>query len=119
MLQSSSVVNIPAPGNSFTPNPRLGLSASQLLFRNNLTVDGQRDIAHRDIDGKIRRAEKDGEQVQLVLPEVVPPQVKEATEEPSPTAEAGVPLRPAGKLFGRSLIDDLESRKQQMRNKQR
>lgn len=119
MLQSSSAVNIPAPGNSFTPNPRLSLSASQLLFRNNLTVDGQRDVAHRDVDGKIRRAEKDGEKVQLEFPEDIAPQVVKPEEESSPIAETSGPFRPAGKLFGRSLIDDLESRKQQMKNKAR
>ncbi|KLO10240.1 hypothetical protein SCHPADRAFT_999700 [Schizopora paradoxa] len=119
MLQSSSAVNIPAPGNSFTPNPRNSLSASQLLFRNNLAVDGQRDVTDHDMESKIRRAEKDGEKVQLEFLEDKPPQVQKPEEGTSPVAETSAPFRPAGKLFGRSLIDDLESRKQQMRNKQR
>ena len=33
--------------------------------------------------------------------------------------DSSKPHRPAGKLYGKSLIDDLESRKAQMRSKQR
>jgi hypothetical protein len=42
-----------------------------------------------------------------------PPVLPVVSEEPSP------PGRPAGKLFGKSLIDDLENRKANMRSKQR
>ena len=38
---------------------------------------------------------------------------------PPVSGETDAAFRPAGKLFGRSLIDDLEDRKQAMRNKQR
>ena len=33
--------------------------------------------------------------------------------------DANAPKRPAGKLYGRSLIDDIEARKAEMRGKQR
>lgn len=114
MLMSSSV---PVPANSFTPNPRLSLSASQLLFRNQLLVDGQRDVSYNDLDGNLQRAREDGEKIEL--PE-------ELEEPPMPSKPIGPSLeeeakrsRPPGKLFGRSLIDDLEARKIEMRNKKR
>lgn len=119
MLGPSSSVNVPVPSNSFTPNPRLSLSASQLLFRNTLMVDGQRDVTYNDIDGNLRRAGRDGEQVKVEeIPEepVDKPKASPITEQP--TAEPKT-RRPPGKLFGRSLIDDLEARKAEMRSKQR
>lgn len=77
-------------------------------------VDGQRDIAYSDLDTPLPRATEDGEQVQLEIPEEeeVPP-----TEVP---LDSIIPAgRPAGKLYGKSLIDDLESRKAAMKSKQR
>ena len=114
VLNPSSSVNIPT-SNSFTPNPRLSLSASQLLFRNTLMVDGKRDVTYNDIDGHLHRAEKDGEQIKMD---------EAAMEERMETPAPVLPVlekekRPAGKLFGRSLIDDLEARKAEMRSKQR
>ena len=56
-------------------------------------------------------------------------EVDEPEPEPEPEPQPEVPIvqvdeptgpkRPAGKLFGRSLIDDLEARKAEMRGKQR
>lgn len=93
----------------------MNLSLSQLTFRNNLTVGGQRDIAYNDIDGEIPRALEEGEQVQLA-PTTPTMEVEMAL--PIPAEDPG-PRRPAGKLYGKSLIDDLESRKAQMKSKQR
>ncbi|KAI1789558.1 hypothetical protein LXA43DRAFT_578348 [Ganoderma leucocontextum] len=106
----------PVASNSFTPNPRSSLTLSQLTFRNNLLVDGQRDVAYADIEGHLKRATEDGEQIQ-----------DEPEPEPEPEPEIPIvqvedptgPKRPAGKLYGRSLIDDLETRKAEMRGKQR
>ncbi|KAL5527453.1 hypothetical protein ACEPAG_6244 [Sanghuangporus baumii] len=116
MLVPSSV---PVPANSFTPNPRLSLSTSQLLFRNQLLVDGQRDVSYNDIDDGLERAKEDGEQIKIEVPEE--PEVPAMPAQPvGPSLEEEASRsRPPGKLFGRSLIDDLEARKQEMRGKQR
>ncbi|KAF9075844.1 hypothetical protein BDP27DRAFT_1314597 [Rhodocollybia butyracea] len=100
--------NIPVPSNSFTPNPRLNLSLSQLTFRNNLAVGGQRDVSYNDIDEGflVQMATTPTMETEMPLPLSIP------------TEEAG-PHRPAGKLYGKSLIDDLESRKALMKSKQR
>ncbi|KIJ70579.1 hypothetical protein HYDPIDRAFT_172366 [Hydnomerulius pinastri MD-312] len=112
---------VPIASNSFTPNPRASLSLSQLAFRNTLVVGGQRDIAYSDIDRHLPRASKDGEQAQFE---------EEEEEEESPVP-ATIPLpvapppteievkRAAGKLYGRSLIDNLEHRKLEMKQKAR
>jgi hypothetical protein len=107
----------PAPNtaNPYTPNSRAGMTLSQLTFRNTLMVGGQREI----IDGQLPRATEDGEQAHF-------------EEEPEPEPEGEPPIsvevdepqkdprsRPPGKLFGKSLIDDLEERKANMRGKQR
>jgi len=73
-------------------------------------------VTYADIDAAIPRATQDGEQIHTELVEAEPtldPQIATPLEDPSK------PGRPAGKLFGRSLIDDLESRKASMRTKQR
>ncbi|TBU49371.1 hypothetical protein BD309DRAFT_74135 [Dichomitus squalens] len=108
----------PVASNSFTPNPRSSLTLSQLTFRNTLLVDGQRDVAYADIEGRLKRATEDGQQIE-----------DEPEPEPEPEPQPEVPIvqveeptgpkRPAGKLYGKSLIDDLEARKAQMRGKQR
>ena len=113
VLEPSNSFETPVASNSFTPNPRMSLSLSQLTFRNTLMVDGSRDVAYADIDSKLKRATEDGEQI---LPE---PEVPETTptvvvDGPSPSRS-----RPPGKLLGRSLIDDLEARKAEMKGKQR
>ncbi|KAJ6515929.1 hypothetical protein C8R45DRAFT_223821 [Mycena sanguinolenta] len=106
----------PTASNLFTPNPRMNLTLSQLTFRNTLLVGGQRDVTYADIDGTLPRATEDGEQVQettpLVEDEVIPQIVP-------PSEDQLKPGRPPGKLFGKSLIDDLESRKAEMRSKSR
>lgn len=110
------IPSVPVASNSFTPNPRLSLSASQLLFRNTLLVDGQRDVAYNDIDEKVGRAVEDGEQVKVELPsEPETPPIQAAPVEVSEPRTS----RPPGKLFGRSLIDDLEARKAEMKGKAR
>ncbi|EGN93055.1 hypothetical protein SERLA73DRAFT_190211 [Serpula lacrymans var. lacrymans S7.3] len=116
----------PIASNSFTPNPRSSLSLSQLAFRNTLVVGGQRDIAYTDIDNALPRATEEGEQAQFFEP---PPIVIEKAESLAPASmllppappptEAELLARPAGKLYGRSLIDNLEARKANMRQKQR
>ncbi|KAG0709620.1 hypothetical protein DFH29DRAFT_885031 [Suillus ampliporus] len=110
----------PIASNSFTPNPRASLTLSQLAFRNTLMVGGQRDIAYSDIDRHLPRAMKEGEQAKF----------EELEEEESPVP-ASMPLPPvpppteieikraAGKLYGRSLIDNLEHRKAEIKQKAR
>ncbi|KAL6309596.1 hypothetical protein BKA93DRAFT_273644 [Sparassis latifolia] len=114
MLDPSSAA--PIASNSFTPNPRQSLTLSQLTFRNTLMVDGQRDVAYTDIDTTLRRATAEGDQIE-----------PDPDEEPLPPVAAVMTdmdngersKRPAGKLFGKSLIDDLESRKANMHSKRR
>ena len=109
-------LSAPIASNSFTPNPRNSLTLSQLTFRNTLLVDGQRDVAYADIDTRLKRATEDGEQIELD-PE---PEPEPQPEVPIVEVEdANAPKRPAGKLYGRSLIDDIEARKAEMRGKQR
>ncbi|KAF8897519.1 hypothetical protein BD779DRAFT_1491321 [Infundibulicybe gibba] len=96
----------PIASNSFTPNPLTSLSLSQQTFRNTLMVGGQ-------VLSSEPRATEDGDQVFLEPQPEAPVVVTPPVEEP-PTFG-----RPAGKLFGKSLIDDLENRKAQMRSKQR
>ena len=77
-------------------------------------VGGQRDVAYTDIDADLRRATEEGEQVVEEFPEEEPARpVTVVVDEPE---SAG---RPAGKLYGRSLVDELELRKATMRSKQR
>ncbi|KAH7929431.1 hypothetical protein BV22DRAFT_1002684 [Leucogyrophana mollusca] len=114
----------PVASNSFTPNPRSSLTLSQLAFRNTLVVGGQRDVAYADIDRALPRAANEGEQAQFEIPEEKPESIAPASiavpRAPPPTeAEIIEPKRPAGKLYGRSLIDNLEQRKANMRQKQR
>ncbi|KAF5393836.1 hypothetical protein D9757_000039 [Collybiopsis confluens] len=111
---SLGAANVLVPSNSFTPNPRLNLSLSQLTFRN-MPVGGMRDVSYNDIDGEIPRAVEEGEQVQMSTT----PTVEMDIVLPIPSEDTGAPRRPAGKLYGKSLIDDLENRKQQMKSKQR
>lgn len=107
-----SVLEAPhVASNSFTPNPLSSLSLSQMTFRNTLRIDGQLDSY---VDKDLPRATIDGEQAQFETePDDVPVVAVPEADEPFRTN------RPAGKLFGKSLIDDLENRKAQMRNKQR
>jgi hypothetical protein len=100
----------PNPSNSFTPNPLITLSLSQQTFRNTLPIGGQRGSMH--MEGGLPRATQDGNQAQLEPLEPENLQLSVPTEDP----KTG---RPAGKLYGKSLIDDLENRKAQMRSKQR
>lgn len=108
---STSLDAVPNPTNSFIPNATADLSLAQRVFRDTLVTHGAGGYA--SANEPLPRAVADGEQVEF--------------EPPPPEEEAigffgegqGKPNRPAGKLFGKSLIDDLESRKAQMRNKQR
>jgi hypothetical protein len=103
----------PAPiaSNSFTPNPLNDLTSAQKLFRNTLAVEGRFDTYSDDLP----RAKEDGEQIELYPEE--PPVEEEPL--PPPPVETSSAKRLPGKLYGKSLIDDLESRKAQMRSKQR
>ncbi|CAE6522548.1 unnamed protein product [Rhizoctonia solani] len=91
----------------FTPNPRTTMSLSQLTFRNNLMVDGSRDVTYTDIDQQLRRATAEGEQVE------------QAWDDYDAETEAPQPERPAGRLYGRSLMDDLQDRKAQLHGRKR
>ena len=104
----------PIASNSFTPNPRANLTLSQLTFRNTLMVGGQRDVSYADLESGVRRAIEDGDQIIEVPEEEEPARpVTVVVDEPESTG------RPPGKLYGRSLVDELEHRKAAMRSKQR
>ncbi|KAI0304032.1 hypothetical protein BC826DRAFT_1095299 [Russula brevipes] len=114
LLGNASGSAAPTASNAFTPNPRASLTLSQLTFRNTLMVGGQRDVAYTDIESGVRRATEDGEQIIEEVPEEEPARpVTVVVEEPEPAG------RPPGKLYGRSLVDELEHRKATMRSKQR
>lgn len=96
------------PPNPFTPNSRASLSLAQLTFRSGLHT---KDIGYSE-DVAIPRATTDGEQARLPSPE---PEEIVATAVPPEKKDRRGP----GRLYGKSLIDDLEARKAEMRGKQR
>lgn len=112
-----------SPSNSYgftiTPNPRASMTLSQLTFRNNLMVDGQRDVAFADIDDHLRRATEEGEQVQLEAEQAAAAAASLRGDIPIIQEPEVAGIRPAGKLYGKSLIDDLQARKAEMKGKQR
>jgi len=109
-----SANKLPIASNSFTPNPLMNISLSQMTFRNTLHIGGVRD-PYSDVVGGIPMAMEDGEQVQFEIPDA-----QNDNALPVSASSAGPEnARPAGKLFGKSLIDDLETRKNHMRSKQR
>jgi len=90
----------------------MGLTLSQKTFRNTLVVAGQ-PPSYVGFASDLPRAVQDGEQAEFDLAakeEVI------VSLNVNPTSKGS---RPAGKLYGKSLIDDLENRKAQMRSKQR
>ena len=98
-----------SPPNPFTPNSRATLSLAQLTFRSGLH---SQDIGYSE-NVDVPRATADGEQAKPPSPEpedipiiAAPPEEKKNRRGP-------------GKLYGKSLIDDLEARKAQMRGKRR
>lgn len=109
----------PIASNSFTPNPRASLTLSQLAFRNTLVVGGQRDIAYSDIDRHLPRAMKEGEQAKFEEPEEESPVPVSIPLPPVPPPTETEMKRPAGRLYGRSLIDNLEHRKAEIKQKAR
>lgn len=111
ILLGGSDVPAPIASNSFTPNPLNDLTSAQKLFRNTLAVEGHFDAYSEDLP----RAKEDGEQIEIYPEE----QLVEEAPLPPPPPEISSAKRPPGKLYGKSLIDDLESRKAQMRSKQR
>ncbi|KAH7887754.1 hypothetical protein F5I97DRAFT_1806429 [Phlebopus sp. FC_14] len=116
------LASVPIASNSFTPNPRASLSLSQLAFRNTLLVGGQRDIAFSDIDRHLPCAEREGEQARFEEEEEEQQVSPIATSIALPTVPPATEVeirRPAGKLYGRSLIDNLEHRKAEMKQKAR
>ena len=79
-------------------------------------VDGQRDVTYADIDERLKRATEEGEQVELDVAELV----VESQPTVAPMVEQSIPSgRAPGKLYGKSLIDDLQARKAEMKAKQR
>lgn len=116
-LSSVSILdaaNVLVASNSFTPTPYTDLTLSQKTFRSTLAVPGQA-AAYSDLNtASLPRATEEGEQA------IFDPVAKAASIHATPLIELDVKTgRPAGKLYGKSLIDDLESRKAQMRSKQR
>ncbi|KAL4075875.1 hypothetical protein J3A83DRAFT_4090059 [Scleroderma citrinum] len=108
--------------NSFTPNPRASLTLSQLAFRNTLVVGGQRDISYADIDRRLPRAAREGEQAKFEDEEEEPEESPPPASIPLPPVPPPTEIelkRPAGKLYGWSLIDNLEHRKTEMKQKAR
>jgi len=107
-VRKSMAFEEPTP-NPFTPNSRASLSLAQLTFRSGLHTQ---DIGYSENVG-MPRATTDGEQIRLPSPEpeevptiAVPPEEKKDRRGP-------------GRLYGKSLIDDLEARKAVMRGKRR
>jgi len=89
-------------------NPRMSLSTTQLMFRNNLLVGGQRDVSYQDIDNHLARATQEGEKIEVY------------EEDPYLIENEFLELqRPTGKLLGKSLMDTLEARKAEIRGKKR
>ena len=105
--------NIPLASNSFTPNPFTDLTLSQKTFRNTLVVADQSSSCV-GLANNLPRAAEDGEKVELD-----PAANEEALVSHNVDLISSKGSRPAGKLYGKSLIDDLENRKAQMRSKQR
>jgi len=97
------------PSNPFTPNSRATLSLAQLTFRSGLHTH---DNGYSETPG-MPRATADGEQARLPSPEPEEIPVIAAPHEEKQDR------RGPGKLYGKSLIDDLEARKAQMRGKRR
>ncbi|TFK28755.1 hypothetical protein FA15DRAFT_664801 [Coprinopsis marcescibilis] len=109
---SMNLDSVPNPSNSFIPNPAADLSLAQKVFRNTLVAhQGGQYLGPESLPP---RAINDGEQI-----EFEPPPVVVEDETLFYGAEEALPKRPAGKLYGKSLIDDLEARKAQMRGRQR
>ena len=97
------------PPNPFTPNSRASLSLAQLTFRSGLHTQ---DNSYSENSG-IPRATAEGEQARLPSPE--PEEIPIVAAPPEEKKDRRGP----GKLYGRSLIDDLETRKAEMRGKRR
>ena len=97
------------PPNPFTPNSRSSLTLAQLTFRSGLHTQ---DIGYSENVG-VPRATMDGEQARLPSPE--PDEVPNIAVPPEEKKDRRGP----GKLYGKSLIDDLEARKAVMRGKRR
>lgn len=115
MAALDSANKLPIASNSFTPNPLMNLSLSQMTFRNTLHIGGMRD-PYSDVIGGLPTAAQEGEQVEFDASEA---QINVNALPVSGPTTAGLDNRAPGKLFGKSLIDDLEMRKSQMRSKQR
>jgi hypothetical protein len=97
------------PSNPFTPNSRASLSLAQLTFRSGLH---SQDTGYSENVG-VPRVTNDGEQVRLPSPE------PEDIPIIAVTPEEKTDRRGPGKLYGKSLIDDLEARKAELRGKRR
>jgi len=108
-LSSLSALEPISPSEPFVSNPLHDLSLSQQTFRSTLGIHGKIS----DFDPDLPRATHDGQTVQLNPPLESEGLSTNINEIPSFRA------KPAGKLFGKSLIDDLEARKANLRSKQR
>ena len=106
--KSMAFEDLPPP-NPFTPNSRASLSLAQLTFRSGLHAQ---DIGYSE-NLAIPRATADGEQARLPSPE--PEEIPIIDAPPEEKKDRRGP----GRLYGKSLIDDLEARKAVMRGKRR
>ncbi|KAF9476457.1 hypothetical protein BDN70DRAFT_170114 [Pholiota conissans] len=116
-LSTASILDATLSGlvasNSFISTPSNNLTLSQKTFRSTLAFPGQTSN-YSDLPTSLPRATEDGEQA------VFYPAGKDEGFPIMPVADPNSKTaRPAGKLYGKSLIDDLEMRKAQMRSKQR
>ncbi|KAF8341275.1 uncharacterized protein EI90DRAFT_3150440 [Cantharellus anzutake] len=86
------------------PNSRMSLSASQLMFRNSLRVDGN----YLEDEQRLSRAQFDGEKIEMYNED--PDQIEAAYRELQ---------HPTGKLLGHNLMDALAARKDEIKGKKR
>ena len=107
-VRKSMAFEGPSLPNLFTPNSRATLSLAQLTFRSGLH---SQDVGYSENVG-VARATTDGEQVKPPSPE--PGEIPTVATPPEEKNRRG-----PGKLYGKSLIDDLEARKAEMRGKRR
>jgi hypothetical protein len=102
---------VPSSSNSQIAGSQSGLSLSQMTFRNTLAVEGQNRMSTLGLP----IATEDGQQIEFLDPPPPEP-IAVVVDEAEQTPEV---KRAAGKLYGRSLMDNLEARKAEMRSKTR
>jgi hypothetical protein len=109
LTQNLASLGVGSMGELLTPNPRMSMSTSQMMFRNSLMTGGERDVTYIDMERDVRRAKEDGEKIE----------VEEGVDFDLLEQEFRELQRPSGKLHGHSLMDALEARKNEIRGKRR